>query len=1380
MTHATAAPAAPAPLPSATTRRNRLEWLMLAVVLVTLLGFLGWSRYLTHRQTVLDERARLATGAQAIEGSLARQLHGAWRALQGVREDYADAWRNPSPPERAVRRLASLSDAMPGVRTISMLDRDGRVLASNQVDLIGRSLADRGYFQQARANPQADRAQLSAPFLTAPGVYSLNLTAVQTGPGGRFEGIVTATLDPEYFRTLLRGALYADDMWAAIAHSGGQLVMNEPPNERTAGMNIDRPGSLFRRHRDSGQRATVLEGTTLATGDDRMMAQRTILPADVPLDSALVVAVSRRRSEVFAAWRVQTASYAAALALFAVAMALGLLALQRRQRALEQLQQEREALQRLGAERLELALRGADLGLWDLDVKSGRSAVNERWNSMLGLPHVALDAVGDVWRSRVHPDDWQRVISAQEAHLAGLTERFEAIYRLRHADGHWVWVLDRGQVTERDAQGAALRMVGTHMDISERMAAQQALAESEANLAITLHSIGDAVIATDARGAITRMNGAAQRLTGWEQVDAIGHPLGDVFRIFNARTREPAQDPVQQVLAHGEIVGLANDTLLVARDGREYQIADSAAPIRAAGGAIVGVVLTFSDVTERYRAEQALRANEQRLRSLLDHISAGVIVHAADTRILDANPAACRITGLSLAQMQGKVSIDPAWAFLEEDHTPMAHERFPVPQVLARRAPLTNFLVGMRRPELPRPVWALCNAYPLFDADGQVEQVVVTFADITERKEAEEELRLLGAAVAGLNDVVLITEAEPLAEPGPPIVFANEAFERITGWRREEVLGRSPRLLQGPLTDRAELARIGAALRRGEPVHAELVNYRRDGAAYWVEIDILPLRDAQGRISHRVSVQRDITERRQAQQRMLEAQAELQATLEAVPDLLFDMDIDGYFRGFHSPRHDLLYVPPEHFLGRTLEQVLPPDVAGTIRQALHQAAETGVSIGLQYELPLPDGRHWFELSVSRKPPPPDGPTRFIVLARDVTQRVQAERDREALQSQLREAQKMESIGTLAGGIAHDFNNILAAILGNVGLAREDAGPGHPVQASLEQIHRAGLRARQLVQQILAFSRRESTGLKAQPLGPIVQESLDLLRATLPAGVALQSRLSGEPLAVNVDATQVQQVIVNLCTNAWHALPERGGLIEVGVERLEMNPALSARMPESTTGACAHLWVRDNGCGMDAATRERIFDPFFTTKPVGQGTGLGLSVVHGIVRAHRGTIAVDSAPGQGSTFHLHFPLAEGEAVAGEGLPDTNLRARGHGQRVLYVDDDEVMAIMVERLLQRAGFEAASERDAALALARVRDAQPPFDVVVTDFNMPDMSGLEVAAALQGAMPGLPVIITTGFVSDTLREQSAAVGVRALLMKERTLEELAGLILDVLASR
>ncbi|PTT92518.1 hybrid sensor histidine kinase/response regulator, partial [Pelomonas sp. HMWF004] len=259
-----------------------------------------------------------------------------------------------------------------------------------------------------------------------------------------------------------------------------------------------------------------------------------------------------------------------------------------------------------------------------------------------------------------------------------------------------------------------------------------------------------------------------------------------------------------------------------------------------------------------------------------------------------------------------------------------------------------------------------------------------------------------------------------------------------------------------------------------------------------------------------------------------------------------------------------------------------------------------------------------------------------VLERELVQSARRAAHREAeaelrrFEQQLSEAQKMESLGTLAGGIAHDFNNILGAILGNVELARGEIEPGHPVLAMLGEIQKAGLRARDLVRQILAFSRRERQELRTVALRPIIDETHGLLRVTLPAVVGLELRLVDEPLHVNGDATQLQQVLMNLSTNAWHALRGEAGMIVIGLEAVYLDAATARSQTGLAAGPHAHLWVSDTGTGMDDATRKRIFEPFFTTKPTGQGTGLGLSVVHGIVVAHQGSIAVDSVPGRGST------------------------------------------------------------------------------------------------------------------------------------------------------
>jgi PAS domain S-box-containing protein len=407
---------------------------------------------------------------------------------------------------------------------------------------------------------------------------------------------------------------------------------------------------------------------------------------------------------------------------------------------------------------------------------------------------------------------------------------------------------------------------------------------------------------------------------------------------------------------------------------------------------------------------------------------------------------------------------------------------------------------------------------------------------------------------------------------------------------------------------------------------------------------------------------------------------------------------------------------------------------------------------------------------------------FIVQGSDVTEQRAAELQRRGLEQQLREAQKLEAIGTLAGGIAHDFNNLLGSIMGNVALAREALEPGSAARAPLDQIRLAGKRGRSLVQQILAFSRRQPTDMAVQPLQPLVRETIALMRSTLPSGVALDLVLPEAPVVVRADANHLQQVLVNLCTNAWHALQGQSGHITIGLDTqvaAAQAEAVAAREPgPEERPARAHLWVRDDGVGMSEATLRRVFEPFFTTKPAGAGTGLGLSVAHGIVTEHGGSISVDSAPGLGSTFHVWLPLSELPVDAAAPADSGLLPLQGSGQHVLYIDDDDIMIAMVDALLQRAGFRVTTCQDAALALHDVGQHPFQYDLVVTDFNMPRLSGIEVAYALAQIRRDLPVVISSGYLSEELRAEAQRAGVRALLQKENTLEELGALVQRLLA--
>ncbi|MBL0728857.1 PAS domain-containing protein [Piscinibacter sp. HJYY11] len=511
--------------------------------------------------------------------------------------------------------------------------------------------------------------------------------------------------------------------------------------------------------------------------------------------------------------------------------------------------------------------------------------------------------------------------------------------------------------------------------------------------------------------------------------------------------------------------------------------------------------------------------------------------------------------------------------------------------------------------------------------------------DITQRESMLAQLRLLDTCVRYLNDAVMITDAQVQA-PGPTILFANQAVERLSGWQPDQLVGGSPRRLQGPMTQRDRLDALRHAIRHGRPIETELINYRQTGETYWVELKLSPIQDDDGRCTHFVAVERDITERKLA-----------------------------------------------------------------------------------------------------------------------------EAHREALERQLRQAQKMESIGTLAGGIAHDFNNILGAILGNVALARDALPPEGAGHAALTTIASSAERARSLVQQILAFGRQQATQRLRQPLRPLVDEAVRLLHATLPASVALDTTGAHDDVFAEVDANQLQQVLINLCTNAWHAMREHGGRIEIGLD--------------ADSGTHAHLWVKDDGCGMPPEVQSRIFEPFFTTKPVGQGTGLGLSAVHGIVEAHGGRIEVDSTPGRGSTFHVHLPVsAPADPTARDRRSISPRPPSLKGLKVLCVDDDPVMLTTMQALLEREGCVVDAQFDPQVALERLRAKRGDTGLLVTDFNMPAMDGMALVKAAKRLNPDLPVVMASGFLSDKLCEQASLLGVTVLVQKERTVEDLVAAVREAIA--
>ena len=809
----------------------------------------------------------------------------------------------------------------------------------------------------------------------------------------------------------------------------------------------------------------------------------------------------------------------------------------------------------------------------------------------------------------------------------------------------------------------------------------------------------------------------------------------------------------------------------MAPDGHERWIAAASEPVRDATGAVVRLRGTLQDVTERKLTERLMRESAERDRLLWQTSTDVVLMVDEDSRIRFCNPAILRMLGYLPDEVIG------------QPLTMLQPERLRAAHVHGFQRYLSS---GVRRLD-----WRAVEVVALH-RDGREIPVEISFSDmqIEGKRIFGAFMRDIGARMQQQQDLRhseeryrrIVQTAEEgiwMIDAAAITTFVNPKMASMLGYSVDEMLGR-------PMVDfMDELAREQARenVRRREQGISEQHDFRltrKDGADLWTAMSTSAAFDDAGRYAGALAMVTDITERRRAEEALRESEERFRSLTMLSSDWYWEQDAE--FR---------------------LTQVVGGRVynsKGGWRRALGQRPWEAASVGmdpadwdrhrrqLEAHEPFRDfeitrqGADGALVTVSHSGEPVfDGHGGFAGyrgVGRDITEQRRGENMRRELEAQLREAQKMEAIGVLAGGIAHDFNNVLAGILGNVALAVQDLPPGHPAATSLEQIRKAGLRGRGLVQQILAFARRQPREVVSCELRPLVDECLGLLRSTLPAGVTLGATLSAEPLFVMADATQVEQVLMNLCTNAWHSLAGRPGRIAVTLAGVDLDAGAARQLGAGLTpGTYARMTVEDTGRGMDAETRARIFEPFFTTKPVGEGTGLGLAVAHGIIAAHGGVIRVQSAQGRGSTFEIYLPRSASTAPSDRPVP-LSVAHRGNGENVLYIDDDDVMVVMVQRLLERLGYVVTCLHDPAQAIEMVRVAPHAFDVVVSDLNMPELSGLDVARALQRIRADLPVIISSGNLPDQLQAEARQAGVRALVHKQYTLEELGAVIHWVLA--
>ena len=520
-------------------------------------------------------------------------------------------------------------------------------------------------------------------------------------------------------------------------------------------------------------------------------------------------------------------------------------------------------------------------------------------------------------------------------------------------------------------------------------------------------------------------------------------------------------------------------------------------------------------------------------------------------------------------------------------------------------------------------------------------------------------------------------------------------------------------------------------------------------------------------LAQRLALQESAAVLVQRNEDLLLSETRMAAIINSSLDAILCLDEQHGIAVFNPAATQLFGCPAASAIGSPLSRFLPDVQALLQRGKVPDQAMLG-----EYRASTLQGEAvYVEVSISLERgvgTPHHGGAITTLFVRDLSASKRAEAQRLALETRLRESQKMQAVGTMAGGIAHDFNNILSAILGNVELAQQDTEPGSAALTSLSEIEKAGRRARDLVRQILTFSRNEPPRRTPMQLSEVVHETVRLVKVTLPPGVDLKVVEASDCSAVLADATQVEQALLNLCTNAILAIGRDKGWvrIEIGNTDLDFPECSRIGVPH---GHYVDLSVKDSGSGIDPATLQRIFEPFFTTRQVGQGTGLGLSVVHGIMQTHQGGIDVGSTPGLGSTFHLYFPVCEQALPASPEPAPAATAVHGQGRHVMYVDDDQALVFLVERVLRRKGFTVTSFTDPFEAQATLAERAQDFDLLVTDYNMPGFSGVDLLRAAKALRPDLPVALASGYVTPEIEKAAFEAGANALVYKPNDVNEL-----------